>query len=145
MKTCSKCLLEKDVREFHKDKSTKSGYSSACAKCKNLQKRVSQALAKPIFEQTSVGKVSIQKKASFQELIDSLSEIYDACIVITRQKDGKAFLNILSNPSHKARADNLSKLEELMTRMVPEPPQLPHNQRNPTLGYNSTLKNSDAS
>lgn len=34
-KVCSKCNIDKDLGEFHKDKSRKDGYRNACKECKN--------------------------------------------------------------------------------------------------------------
>lgn len=34
-KVCSKCNIDKDLGEFHKDKSRKDGYVNICKECKN--------------------------------------------------------------------------------------------------------------
>ena len=36
-KICSKCNIDKDLGEFHKDKSRKDGLRSACKECRNLR------------------------------------------------------------------------------------------------------------
>lgn len=35
MKTCTKCKIEKDLEQFHKDTVTKDGYAYRCKDCKN--------------------------------------------------------------------------------------------------------------
>jgi hypothetical protein len=35
MKTCSKCKLEKELLDFHKNKNSKDGFCEKCKKCKN--------------------------------------------------------------------------------------------------------------
>ena len=40
MKRCTKCLIMKPNSEFHRNKSTKTGYTSACKNCVSLAKRV---------------------------------------------------------------------------------------------------------
>lgn len=36
MKTCTKCKIEKDIKEFYSDKQKKDGLSSHCKNCKNV-------------------------------------------------------------------------------------------------------------
>lgn len=38
MKICSKCGVEKELSEFHKDKNSKDGHRSACKSCRNSGK-----------------------------------------------------------------------------------------------------------
>mgnify|MGYP003667219319 CR=1 FL=1 len=40
MKTCSKCKVEKDISEYHNDKSKKDGKRPSCKVCANNQNRV---------------------------------------------------------------------------------------------------------
>jgi len=37
-KICSKCKIEKDICEFHKQKSNKSGYRASCKECRKIEK-----------------------------------------------------------------------------------------------------------
>ena len=39
MKTCSLCNTEKEFLFFHKDKNTKTGYSTYCKSCKSIKDR----------------------------------------------------------------------------------------------------------
>jgi len=38
-KTCRLCKVEKEVSEFYRDKTTKSGYCTACKNCDRLRRR----------------------------------------------------------------------------------------------------------
>ena len=52
-KTCSKCIVEKDLSEFYKDRSRKDGLYSRCKKCHN------EAVKR--YSQTDKGKESNRK------------------------------------------------------------------------------------
>jgi len=46
MKKCSKCELEKDLLEFHKDKNSKDGYYSSCKLCKKKYQKSNSHILK---------------------------------------------------------------------------------------------------
>ena len=63
MKTCSKCGLEKDRSEFHKNPQTICGLQSNCKACQQIYNLgVGHKLAVQKYEKTHKGKLNIRKK-----------------------------------------------------------------------------------
>lgn len=89
MRTCTKCLLSKSIKDFHKDPKGSGGYAARCKPCKN-------------------GSRNPKKEEKPKKVVNVLDELADklACtFTITIQKDRKAILQVHGNPqrTYKAR------------------------------------------
>lgn len=68
MKVCSKCHIEKDEREFVKEKRVKSGYASTCLVCKNrLRDKAKEYLQNIQYRKNNSDKVKKWAKTCYQK------------------------------------------------------------------------------
>ena len=121
MKTCSKCLAEKDLSEFHKDKTAKDLHSSACKSCRNLSKRkhptklivsTNPEMIKESLKLTE--KTTVPLSLSLEDLISELLLKHHSFISLTISREGKARMQIMTQPNLHYRADSLEKLLKIV-------------------------------
>ena len=66
-KCCSQCKQEKDLSEYRRDRSTKSGYTGYCKVC-------ARRMQKSTYMSTYGDKVKVQNKANRQRNADKIKE-----------------------------------------------------------------------
>lgn len=117
-KNCSKCLLAKDISLFHKDSTSKDGYSSACGVCRNKRK-ASRIVHKVKIEEIPADNVkTLPVVTEGQEnIFKKLSEKYGSFYSITVESNGKCQLQIFKGAPKIIRGDFFN-VEDLMKKMV---------------------------
>lgn len=79
MKTCTKCKVEKDLTEFNKDKTKKSGYDSRCKSCKKIYNKQWDTLNKEYrkeYRLKNLDKIKEKNKKYYLENKDIRSLYY---------------------------------------------------------------------
>lgn len=140
MKTCSKCGKEKDLSSFSRDNAKLSGYRSACKECINTEKRNKNALKIKVVEEKSEiergieetpqevlppidifyggqilnGKSKIEVKHNPFTILSELIDKHHAFVNVSVNRNGKARLQIFSNPAISYKADSLDSLLEIV-------------------------------
>lgn len=117
-KNCSKCLLAKDISLFHKDSTSKDGYSSACGVCRNKRK-ASRIVHKVKIEEIPADNVkTLPVVTEGQEnIFKKLSEKYGSFYTISVEHSGKCQLQVFKGAPKIIRGES-HDVESLLRKMV---------------------------
>lgn len=79
MKTCSKCKIEKEFSEFHKNKYSKDGHKSRCKSCRSIEEKLYYKDANILYkvnERRKTNKSYLENNKKYREKnIEKLKEV----------------------------------------------------------------------
>lgn len=116
-KNCSKCLSAKDISLFHKDSTSKDGYSSACGVCRNKRK-ASRIVHKVKIEEIPADNVkTLPAVTEGQEnIFKKLSEKYGSFYTVCVESSGKCQVQVFKGKPIILRGENFD-VEGLVARL----------------------------